>query len=110
MGRDATILLSLMPHRVIVEACSTTNNYGEVTYQTCATYPAAIQGPTKFLHSATQQERVSRHTVYIGTTGVITTKDRITLPSAFEVSQGPILDVARVSDELGIHHVKVLLG
>lgn len=110
MGRDATVMRSLMPHRVIVEACSTTNNYGEVTYQTCVTYRAAIQGPTKFLHQETQQERVSKHTVYIGTTGVITTKDRITLPSEFEVTQGPILDVSRVSDDKGLHHVKVQLG
>lgn len=110
MGRDLAILRSMMSHRVIVQMCSTTNNYGELTYQTCATYPAAIQGPSKFLHAETQQERVSRQTVYVATTAAITTKDSITLPSGFEVTGGPILDVSRVSDDRGFHHVKVMLG
>lgn len=100
----------LMPYQVIVESNATVDTYGARTYTTCATYAAAIQGPSRFLHQSSQQERVSRQTVYLATADPITTQDRITLPSAFEITQPPILDVQRVSDRFGTHHVKVLCG
>ena len=110
MGRNASVMRSLMPWTVVVEMCSTMNSYGELSYQTCASYRAAIQGPQKFLHAGSQQEQVSRQTVYVGTTALITPHDRITLPSGFEVRQPPILDCTRVSDETGFHHVKLFCG
>lgn len=100
----------LMPYTVIVETCSTMDSYGARTYQSCASYPCAIQGPSKFLHQTTQQERISSQTVYVGSTAPITTQDRITLPSSFEIRQPGILQVQRVSDQWGTHHVKVFCG
>lgn len=102
--------LSMMPYTVIVEACTSANSYGELQYQTCASYRAAIQGPATFRHSQTQELQVSRQTVYLATTGQVQATARVTLPSGFEVLQPPILDCSRVSDELGFHHVKLYLG
>jgi len=102
--------LSMMPHTVIVEACTSANSYGELTYGSCTSYRAAIQGPQKFLHHGTQQEQVSRQTVYLASTSAVSSLARITLPAGFDVLQPPLLDDARVSDESGFHHVRLYLG
>ncbi len=99
-----------MPYTVIVEGCSTMDSYGNKTYQSCTSYRAAIQGPTKFLFRDTNSERVSSQTVYIGSAAAITTQDRITLPTPFEIAQPPILQVQRESDQRGAMFTKVLLG
>ncbi len=102
--------LSMMPYTVIVEACTSANVAGELQYLTCASYRAAIQGPSTFQHSVTQAIQVSKQTVYLATTGRVESTARVTLPSGYEVTQPPILDCSRVSDELGFHHVKLYLG
>ncbi len=100
----------LMPYTVTIESCATVDSYGARTYQSCAQYRAAIQGPARFLHTATQQERVSRQTVYLASTGGVTTQDRITLPTIFELTSPQILQVQPVSDAIGVHHVKLFCG
>lgn len=99
-----------MPNTVIVETCSTMDSYGNRTYQSCASYRAAIQGPSKFLFQQTNSERMSRQTVYIGSAASITTQDRITLPANYEIRQPPILQVQPENDQHGPMFTKVLLG
>ena len=104
-----------MPWVVIVETCSTMDSYGARTYQSCASYRAAIQGPQQFRHQATQQVMVSRQTVIVGSASPITGLDRLTLPTAFlqpgqTVAQPPILEVQLVSDGHGLHHAVVYCG
>lgn len=101
---------NLMPYTVIVETCSTMDSYGNRTYQSCASFRAAIQGPTKFMFQQTNSERMSSQTVYIGSGAPITTQDRITLPANFEIRQPPILQVQTESDQRGPMYTKVLLG
>lgn len=102
--------LNLMPYTLIVETNATIDTYGNRTYQSCANYRCAIQGPSKFLFRQTNQERVSTQTIYIGSAASITTQDRVTLPNTFEILQPPILEVIRESNGLGADYTKVLLG
>lgn len=99
-----------MPYTVIVETCSTTDSYGNKTYQSCSNYRAAIQGPTRFMFRETNSERMSSQTVYIGSAATITSQDRITLPVGFEIRQPPILEVRPESDGRGPLYTRVLLG
>lgn len=94
-----TAFLDFMPHTVTVAPFSAIDGYGQATYGAAVSYKARIQGPVKFLHQATQQERVSSQTVYVGSTAAISSKDKLTLPSGFDVTAVKILQVDPVSDE-----------
>ena len=102
-----TDFLDMCPHTVTVEPFSSLDQYGAKTYGTAVTHRARVQGKTQMVRTLTGEETVSTVTVYLAasTVGV---KDRITLPSPFTPTQPAILNVQRVSDESGQHHIVVM--
>lgn len=96
-------LVDLFAQTVTIAAASTgTDAYGKPTYGSATTYQAAIQGPVKFLHAQTNQERVSEMTIYVFSTSTISARDKLTLPAGYDGSATPpIMQVERLADETG---------
>lgn len=106
--------LELMPSTVTISTRSSHNSYGEASYGSGTSYRARVVAQTGFVRAAGgfglsgHFETVEvRTVVWIASTGVITTDDRITLPDG---TTPPIVAVERYPDEDGTHHHKLMLG
>ena len=97
-------LIALLPHTITVTPYSSQNRYGEPTYGAAQSYKALVQQKVRQVRDLAGEERVSMVTVYVNTTAAITPRDKLTLPSGFTPQTPPIIQVARQSDEVGLHH------
>lgn len=100
----------LFPHTVTWEAYSSQNAYGEPTYAAAITYPARVEMRSRLIAGSGGNEITARGRIFLHSTGIPTTRDRITLPSGFDPTQPPLLDVNPVYDDRGLDHVVVLFG
>lgn len=100
-------LLDLMPHTVQLAAESGKNAAAEPTYGADADYQALVQQQARMVRDTQGRMVVSNTQVYLATTDAITPRYRITLPAGFTPQRPPIINVARFSDEDGLHHVEV---
>jgi hypothetical protein len=96
----------MCPHSVTVEPFSSVDDYGAYSYGAAVTYQARVQGRNRMVRSVTGEEVLSTVQVYLPH-ATITPKDRITLPATFQPTQPKVLDVQKVSDESGQHHIVV---
>lgn len=96
-----------MPETVDVYELASRDAYGDPAYGTPSSYAARIvRKPTRVVDSQ-GDEVVARGIVWIAATDAIDPEDAIELPDG---TRPPILAVSRVSDESGVHHVKVFFG
>lgn len=101
--------LDLMPHTVTLNAFSalSTDGYGLPTYASAATtVRARVVERREKLVLPDGKELVTSHVAWLATTGSITDRDKFT----FESATYRIFSVARMPDQDGLHHQKVLLG
>jgi len=106
-------LLDLMPSTVKVAPWQAYAGAGFAAPQFGAdvTYQCRISMRDEYVRSKDGREIVARGKVFIPvTTNPFTTKDRITMPTAYTPANPPILDVQPEQDELGIHHVVLVIG
>ena len=98
--------LDMCPHTVTLEPFVSLDQYSAKTYGAAVTHRARVQGKTRMVRTMAGEEAVSHITVYLAPVSV-SPQDRLTLPSPFLPTQPDILDVQRVSDEAGQHHVVI---
>lgn len=112
--RDVSDLLTQL---VTITPCVSFSTDGHETpvYSTCApAYPArvsAMPGGAKIIRTPDGRDVVATYTVVIGTTELISFRDKLTLPSGYD-PQGPVVAAVKSAiDETGAqHHVRVDVG
>lgn len=98
----------MMPHNVVRKAFSTLDGYGKPTYATAgSTYSALVQYDQKLVRAFDGTEKISTAQVIMACTGTINPDDKITLPDG---TSPPILNISKLSDDEGQHHVEVYFG
>jgi|SRR5579864_3736911 len=102
----------LMPSTVTVAPFQSADVRGKVTYGLPVSYPARIEIKDTFMRLRDGREVNAKGFVYLAVSSAtgITTKDLLTLPANFEPTQPAVLDVMPEYDQLGIHHLKVVIG
>jgi hypothetical protein len=99
-------LKKLFIYEITLEPYSGQDGYAKPSYGTAKTYKARIERTRTMIRAADGHEEVSERRIFLDTTDTtITTKDRITLPTAFTPTKPKIIDVQVVSDHKGVHHV-----
>lgn len=107
--------LDLMPHTVKIAPFSGTDAFGNPTFGADVSYSARISGKIRLVRDATGREVVSSQTVHLGAAVLVSEQDRITLSTADVASTEayhvtpPIVAVANIADEGGLHHAMVFL-
>ncbi len=101
---------SMMKNIVQIEPWKSRDSYGDATYGTTKTYQARIEMKATLIRDANGREIAARGKVYLATSTVPSTKDRLTLPTPYTPTNPLILDVRPVEDETGIHHVVLVIG
>lgn len=97
----------LLPEEVDVYQLASRDAYGVPAYGSPATYDARVVRKPVRVTDVAGDEVVARGVVWLATTDVIDPEDALELPDGM---RPPILRVDRVSDESGVHHVKVYFG
>ena len=106
----------LLPDRVIHEARTGTDAYGDPSYGRATSYRARVVGEQKSIRGFSGAEVMAVQTVYLGVALIVQPLDRITLSTAIVAStqasaiQPPILGAKRIPDQSGTHHAVVYLG
>jgi len=100
----------MFPHTIILETWASQNAYGEPTFSTCSHVPARVEMRSRLIAGSAGREISARGRIFLGSTVIPSTKDRVTLPAGFLPRQPPILDVYPVTDEKGLHHICVYIG
>lgn len=98
-----------MTDTVLIEPFTGTNSYGTPSYAPSIAYPCRVDGGTKIVVDEKGQERVSHATIYIAGLPVIGANDRLQLPAGFLPQQPKILAVNRFTDEVGPHHLEIMV-
>ena len=101
-------LRALLPWSVVVEKYDGETAWGQKTYASGVSYRAQIQSKRREITNKGGERVYGRTIVLMDSIDPIDTLDRITLPSGFRPQRPNIVDVERVSDERGLHHVKVV--
>ena len=100
----------LFIHTVGIEPHTGNDVDGKPTFGTSVDYKAKIVMGKSYSRGAGGREIEGTGKVYIKTTTVPVTKDRLTLPTGFTPLIPPIDDVRPHYDEVGLHHVEILIG
>jgi hypothetical protein len=75
-----------------------------------ATFQARVEIKNHMIRDNKGNEIVARGRVFMRTTVIPDTRDKLVLPGRFEPVSPPILAVNPVSDESGTHHVTLEIG
>lgn len=95
-------LRALYVHTVSLEPFAGLDDYGTATYGEAVEYSARIQQRAKRVRTAEGEEVTSMTQVFLAPTPpMLTTRDRITLPTPFTPTQPPILSIQQSADEDG---------
>ena len=95
---------------IIIEPYASQDVYGEPSYGAAVSYDCRIELKNRMVRDALGQERVSRGRIYVNTQTVVSTKDRLTLPSGYSPSNPEILSVYPVQGESGTDHIVISIG
>lgn len=95
---------------VTVEPWTGQDSYRKPTYGAAVTYRARVVGRRRLARDDQGQEALSTKQVWLLSDANVSPKDRVTLPAGESPQAPPILEVRRVPDELGAHHVVLLLA
>lgn len=94
-------LKKLLKQSITIEPFTSEDRYGAPTYGAAGSHAARVRGETKIVRTASGEEKVSRVAIWLDSDVTITSKDRITLPADFEVTQPPILAIEEYPGEKG---------
>lgn len=81
-----------------------TDGYNTPVYGAALTLRARVEQGPKQIIDAEGRMVVSTVRAYLGSTGLFTVKDRLTLPAGFAPTQPALLKCEPVRDETGLHH------
>jgi hypothetical protein len=103
--------LDCMPHKIRYTAPTTAlDGYGNITYAaTNSTFQGIAQYKNKLIRSQDGTEKMSTSQVIINATGVVRPEGLWYLPDSTGTPV-PVLQVNRMTDEDGQHHVEVSFG
>lgn len=94
-----------MPMTVGIEPWATYTGGGSgSTYGTLVSYPCRIEMKNHLVITKDGKQITARGRVFLLSTVIIGSKDRVTLPTGYIPTQPPLLDVNIVDDESGNHH------
>lgn len=99
--------LRLASDTVTVEPYTGQDKYRQDSYGTGVPYRARVLGKVQKVTTVDGDERISTVTVYLMGAPVINSRDRLTLPAGWGVTQPRILAIGRVSDQRGPHHTVI---
>lgn len=103
--------LDFMPETVTVNSYVSQSVSGAKTYNpTAVSYPARIELKNHRIVDMNGREILAKGRVFLGTTTIIDTRDKLTLPAGYVPQTPPILAVNPVADESGTHHVTLEIG
>ena len=103
--------LDMMADTVTITPWTSQDVTGKPVYGgTPVTYPAYVEMKNHLIVDAQGREILAKGRVILGTTAVISVKDKITLPSDYVPQSPPILAVNLQPDEHGTHHVTIEIG
>lgn len=100
-------LTPLLVHTVTIEPWTGQDVDGKPTYGAAVSYAAKVEARPRLVRTPEGHVIATRGVVYLQTTSVPSTKDRLTLPSGFGATQPPIAEVQIQTDEDGVHHCEV---
>ena len=100
----------MLGETVTLEPWQSQDQWGEPTYAAGRAYPARVEMRSRMIAGRDGKEVAARGRVFVGMDAVPSVKDRLTLPAAYSPQQPPLLDVAPVRDEAGLHHVVLWFG
>lgn len=103
-------LLSLMIESVTLQPYTGQDAYGVPTYGTGVSYAARVSLKNELVRAHDGREIASRGKVYVAMDTVPDVRSKLTLPSGYQPTQPPILDVQPEQDELGLNHVVLVMG
>ena len=104
-------LLDLMPASVTVAPWQSFDQFAVPTFGAGVVYKCRISMRDEYIRSKDGRETVARGRVYIPiTSNPFTVKDQVTMPAGYVPANPPILDVQPEQDEVGIHHVVLVIG
>jgi hypothetical protein len=111
LGTSISEWLDLMADTVTITPWTGQSVSGVPTYGgTPVSYSAYINMKNRLIVDAQGREILAKGRVILGTTTLVSVKDKITLPSDYVPQSPPILAVNLVPDELGTHHVTLDIG
>ena len=102
--------LDMMPASVSIAARTSIAADGKPTYGSDVVYRARVEMRSVRFRDQQGREITGRGIVYLATTTVPAATARLTLPSAYSPQVPVILEVRPVEDEVGLHHVEVVIG
>jgi len=101
--------LDFMADTVTIEPFVSRDAYNVPSFGTAVTHPARVVGKVRMVRNQLGEEKVSKTTVYLGTSNVFSPEDRLTLPTGNVPLQPPILAVGFFPDEEGAHHTTLFV-
>ncbi len=94
----------MFPSTISIQTVASTNAYGVDSYNTAVEYAGRVVYKNTSVINAAGEEVVARGAVWLQTTTVINTTDKITLPDG---STPELISVDRPQDQDGNHHIKL---
>jgi hypothetical protein len=83
------------------------NDFGEDAYGPVVNYSALVVGKTRMARNLQGEDIVSMVQCYLSAVLSLTTRDKLTLPSAFMPNTPPIISIMQQTDEAGRHHLVI---
>lgn len=103
-------LEDFLPHSISIEPYSSQDEYGEPSYGVAVTYRGRVEIKNMMVRDDFGKERVASGRIFLNTTSIPTTKDRVTLPSGYDPATPEILAVMPQENETGIDHIVLMIG
>lgn len=104
-------LEDLFIHTVTTKPYGAPTVDGKPAYGTAVSHKAKIVLETRYVRDAAGRTVQGRGTVYLKKPDSVPgVKDELTMPSGFEPSKPPMLDVRPHYDLDGLHHVELVIG
>jgi hypothetical protein len=98
--------LDCMPHTVLIaQPDGSFGDRGKPNFGADVSFTGRIVEKNENVIDDEGQERVSRLSIWLATTTVITPAARLTMPAGYTPTQPPIIRVERYPDQEGDHHV-----
>ncbi len=100
----------MMPHTFTLHHHLEYNKVGDLVSDSQTDIKCYIEGKARRVTDRNGTEKVSMSTLYCHTTIEVSIDDRATLPVGFNPRERlPIINVQRLSDENGVHHVTIFV-
>jgi len=105
-----TPLLRGFPHTVQLAPFTGLDADLKPSYGPDVAYTARVEDSQTIIRTPDSQEVASPRKVFLDTSTIPSSKDRVTLPSGLTPAQPPILKVQPVHHQTGVHHVVLYLS